>query len=1197
MHSNPCPVPNGPRPSPTFRYLLACLCTAPFAADAQPAVPAVDSERVFELSPFVVQTTDDRGYRSTNTTSGTSLNIAIRDLPIPIDVINREMLDDLQASNMEESLQYSAGVFTQSFQSASTDTRRFEERSPSAIGDINSPFQNAVSIRGYQVPNQQRMGFRIGGIMSAYGVVLGGNTDTITTERTEVVRGPQSLLYGINVLSGIVNIIPKRPLAAPATTLGFGAGSRDYVRGTVDSTGPVMPGRLNYRLLGAYHEEGHHIQFRNHDRRTTALQFDARISPRISLFVEALDSKERNRGIGRQFFTDDGSGGRSNFTWRNPYGEFFVYGRDDPTVPVIDQFGARWENYHVPVPGRSYDFTDLGANYNISGPDTRLDRRERSYLGLLTITPTRDLSIELGAYRVELEQQEFNVDMQVFTNSRGAIIPSIVPNSPVRINRWVLNPEVAAANALADPYGYGVGEPFAFPVLEAVVSGYETGILYTAPTPQNLTTLDRKFARYAWFERPSGVTTQQFRGRIAYRLEADFFKVPAVHNFSAGYHFIGDRIHFITGAVSVDNDAYIYSSAAANRLTAVGREAHDPVYFRSSVFDFTPLRYQGETIGMPGRKRFASLGGVPESQLHVARSGWREADLDFTGIYGVYQGQFWADRLTVIGGVRHDSYFVREREFLTVVDRDRTTDQWVGNNPPTLPVLIGFGDQPYVWRSDISEALNQKVAQSIDLIRINQPNGTRVDSFPETQKFTTGTFGLNYRATDAISFYALYSEGVFPNSGQRDGNYNPVDAEQTVNHEIGAKFDFFDGKLSGTVSVYRIRRQNAVTYWDSAPAPSMWHGGELGPINRGDVNRFSPQAATGPGSDYFGGLSLPLTYGVSVAYVKAAFDALGMPFPLQPGELPSQATFAPYGSTGAERKGALRAGLSYSDYFINVAYATLTDDPNAAVLRKAFELAMAGEPINDPVTGIKRPYFGDPISWGGTNVELNNATLGSGANVTFEEEGTGFDTQLIWSPVSQFQVMFSYSYQKREIVGRGFNLLDAIDPQTGVNWGTEFDRWVYVLGVENFEDPTRPSTYNGDSVRGLDLSFVPRQSFRTWSKYRFLDGFLAGLDVGGGVQFNGSAPTAAAIGGIDFVENRYPTPPTASHYEFDAFANYTFHAMRTRFVVSLKIANLLNTTERVRSVTYTDELGVEFQRRTVSRYTPRSWRLAISASF
>jgi outer membrane receptor for ferric coprogen and ferric-rhodotorulic acid len=64
---------------------------------------------VFELSPFEVSTSQDVGYLSTNSTSGTSLNTAIKDLPMSIQVVNQDFITDIAATNLDEALVYAAG--------------------------------------------------------------------------------------------------------------------------------------------------------------------------------------------------------------------------------------------------------------------------------------------------------------------------------------------------------------------------------------------------------------------------------------------------------------------------------------------------------------------------------------------------------------------------------------------------------------------------------------------------------------------------------------------------------------------------------------------------------------------------------------------------------------------------------------------------------------------------------------------------------------------------------------------------------------------------------------------------------------------------------------------------------------------------------------------------------------------------------
>jgi len=89
----------------TTVHLLA-LGAFSLSALAQEADPASSDEEVSEgivtLSVFNVDASQDQGYRATNSISGTSLNTAIQDLPMPLEVITAEFVDDLAATDFKE---------------------------------------------------------------------------------------------------------------------------------------------------------------------------------------------------------------------------------------------------------------------------------------------------------------------------------------------------------------------------------------------------------------------------------------------------------------------------------------------------------------------------------------------------------------------------------------------------------------------------------------------------------------------------------------------------------------------------------------------------------------------------------------------------------------------------------------------------------------------------------------------------------------------------------------------------------------------------------------------------------------------------------------------------------------------------------------------------------------------------------------
>jgi outer membrane receptor for ferric coprogen and ferric-rhodotorulic acid len=1181
-----------------------------------------EDQLAFELNPFEVVTSDDVGYRAANSTAGTALNMAIRDIPISLDVVTRDFMDDTQAADLEETLRYSGGVYTESFLSTSSAVSQFQDQSPSAIGNLNDPFQNNVIIRGYNVPNQQRNGFRIGGGIPSYQVVFGGSTDTITVERSEVVRGPQSLLYGINVLSGIVNIIGKKPLPEYGGKVNISAGSYDLFRAEADFTGPIIKDRLNFRLMGAHHEEGSPIKFLEEERDVWALQFDWKITKNVSLFVEYFNGDRIVRGLGPQFFEDDGSGGLRGFTnFRNIYGEYIQYGRDDPNAPVRDAYGTLYPDPLIENPNGLHDqfyadYGDRGRYYNVSGPDTYRKQNEQNVLALLQLAPTEDLAIELGAYRTDVESRSRNVDMRVFADAFGAIRPDSLPpgiigGEPAVSREWRTNPEVARLHDIyqaaqgtgsysVDSTGYWIGEAFALPqelLVTPAAQRHKRVLSYNEPQPGNPSTYTRKFATYSWYETPFSAESTQLRARATYEFETDFGGISATHNVVGGYSFIEDEVSFVQGGAfggyGFGDPDGLYNRHYSSTSGTDDEFDQDPVYFRESVLDLSPLRYEEDTVlARPGTVSFNRLPGLTSSSSSIARSGWFDATVWYRGTYAAYQGQFWNDKLTLIAGIRRDGYQVKEREQLMILDRQRISDRWVGNTPVVLKdEFIGYGDRDYVSRGHLPDALNDAVAEDVRTFRENRPNGTIEHLFPETQKFTTKTGGFSWRVTDPVSIYAVYSEGIFPNTGQRDGNDDPIGPEETRSYELGTKFELWGGKLSGTLSAFVIERENAVYYFQYAPAPALWHGGSRGPANTSNAETFAPQLVNGDFDEYpvLDGRQHEIVYGISLDYVERAFEQLDIPWPVTPGAVPSGREFEDWArDTTAVTRGA--------SMFLTVPYEELVSNPQSAPLVRAFDLAFQREPVRN-AEGELVQYHDTGLRYWSQDDQFNNASEGTGANVLFEERGVGIDGQLVFSPTDNYQILFSFSHIEREVVGNGFTMVDAVSQQDGQNYGTEYDVWVYVLGRENFEDPTRASTFTGGSVRGLDLSGTPSTSLRFWNKYSFREGVLRGFAVGGGVQWNSSVATSTPIGGTDLVENRYPTPDLPSHYELEAMLSYSMEWQDIDWRFQLNVRNLLDDNYDAPVAEYVDYYGTTIYRRAVKIYDPREFRFSVSARF
>ncbi|MEC3908975.1 TonB-dependent siderophore receptor [Sphingobium sp. CR2-8] len=94
-------------------------------------------------------------------------------------------------------------------------------------------------------------------------------------------------------------------------------------------------------------------------------------------------------------------------------------------------------------------------------------------------------------------------------------------------------------------------------------------------------------------------------------------------------------------------------------------------------------------------------------------------------------------------------------------------------------------------------------SQDIDL-RLNNTNPRK-----SYTKFSPMA-GLVFEPTSSLSFYGSYGKGFRPNSGVGfDGQ--PFEPEVSTSYEVGAKFVTPDGRVTSTLSLYKMKKSNVLT--------------------------------------------------------------------------------------------------------------------------------------------------------------------------------------------------------------------------------------------------------------------------------------------------------------------------------------------------------------------------------------------------
>jgi outer membrane receptor protein involved in Fe transport len=157
------------------------------------AVPVVpDPDEVVKLTPFVVETDTDKGYQSASTLAGTRLRTELRDVGAAISVVNAQFLADTGSTNTKDILVYTTGT------EASGPGGNF-----SGVSTGNN-FSNAEA--NLQSPN---VSTRVRGLSGAdltrdfFPTDIG--LDSYNTERVDISRGANAILFGLGSPAGIIN--------------------------------------------------------------------------------------------------------------------------------------------------------------------------------------------------------------------------------------------------------------------------------------------------------------------------------------------------------------------------------------------------------------------------------------------------------------------------------------------------------------------------------------------------------------------------------------------------------------------------------------------------------------------------------------------------------------------------------------------------------------------------------------------------------------------------------------------------------------------------------------------------------------------------------------------------------------------------------------------------------------------------------
>lgn len=210
-----------PRLLPLALSLLAAAPFAPTSAQDPADATPPDEETIVSLPVFEVSVDARDSYDALNTISVTGTNRSIRSLPISMEAFTRTFVDDVAASSLNELLTYAVNL---------------DDTTDSTNGGLGDGSQ--VRIRGLLSKEENR---RNGFLALTY-------QDAFSLDRAEILRGPQSLLYGQGNSAATVNTMTKRARAGDFREAQLKIDDNGTVRASFDLN--LERGSLGLRVAG-----------------------------------------------------------------------------------------------------------------------------------------------------------------------------------------------------------------------------------------------------------------------------------------------------------------------------------------------------------------------------------------------------------------------------------------------------------------------------------------------------------------------------------------------------------------------------------------------------------------------------------------------------------------------------------------------------------------------------------------------------------------------------------------------------------------------------------------------------------------------------------------------------------------------------------------------------------------------------------
>ena len=567
--------------------LASLAAAAALVAQTKTPAPATTPPETVLLESFVVNTEKDNGYIAIDSLAGGRMSTPIKFTPTAISSLTRTFLDDVGITDVRDALKWTVNAIP-------SDLNAGKSSSPFNDWDFN--FRGAgQSLQGGSGPTRNYFTFY-------------QSADTYNIERLEFDRGPNSILFGVGTIGGVMSAYTKQARLDQNFT---------HAQLTTDTNGTLrFEGDVNRRLSPSLAVrlnllEKHYRGWRDEDKdfqRAADLAVTSKLGHKTSFRVEGEMSKAE-----RTFIRSTAAEGVTRYdgTTANTWGStlstatgavatmtglpvYRVWIAGQPALGLQNWAGGyRSNGYFLPMAPQAGWYPTVITNGTITFDGSKIP-----------VMPSREFTL---APKDALSRPEYN-DVTVWVNHR------FTDQFEVTLSRYYYQDS-------RDSQNYeGVGN-------------WSLDVNRQLPNGQANPNFGKKFGDFFLSKQTQDRGVDETRVQFTYRLETKLFGRPYRQTASIS---AGDQ--------KITWTAHQYNAQILNS----GITAADQNQVRTRIYEDNTH----PTIGLP-----PSVGG-----FNIAYAPWPTHWFDFNEDYqlrhvaGFTHARLLDDQLSILVGARHDRY-------------------------------------------------------------------------------------------------------------------------------------------------------------------------------------------------------------------------------------------------------------------------------------------------------------------------------------------------------------------------------------------------------------------------------------------------------------------------------------------------------------------------------------------------------------